>query len=88
MKPVHKQGWVRYTFCMPEQLSEIEKKLVVLEGKVDAAYASVEKMRKYMMWTGIITVAVIVIPLLLLPLFIPSFLASQGIGGPDSLQGL
>ncbi len=73
---------------MPEQLSEIEKKLVILEGKVDAAYASVEKMRKYMLWTGIITVAVIVIPLFILPFLIPSFLASQGVGTLDSYQGL
>lgn len=55
-------------------------KLAELEGKVDTVFASVEKMRKYTMWTGIITVAVIVIPLLLLPLFVPSFLASQGLG--------
>lgn len=62
------------------QLDRVELKLAELEGKVDAAFASVEKMRKYMMWTGIITIAVIVIPLLILPLFIPSFLASQGVG--------
>ncbi|HVY72729.1 MAG TPA: hypothetical protein VG984_01600 [Candidatus Paceibacterota bacterium] len=65
---------------MNEQLDRLEMKLAELEGKVDTVFASVEKMRKYTMWTGIITVAVIVIPLLLLPLFVPSFLASQGLG--------
>lgn len=74
--------------CMPEQLSEIEKKLVILETKVDATFASAEKTRKYILWTGIITAAVILIPLLLLPLFLPAFLASQGIGDINSLQGL
>lgn len=61
---------------MPEQLSNIEKKLVELEAKIDATYASSEKMRKYMMWTAIITVCVIVIPLLILPFVIPAFLSS------------
>jgi len=67
-----------------EQLDRIEIKLAELELKVDAAVKSSEKIRKYMLWTGIITVAVIVIPLLILPLFIPSFLASQGVGGIPS----
>ena len=61
---------------MPEQLDRMELKLAELEGKVDAAYESAEKVRKYMMWTAIITVAVIVLPLLILPLFLPAFLSS------------
>jgi hypothetical protein len=73
---------------MPEQLSEIEKKLVVLEAKIDATRESAEKTRKYLLWSGIITAAIILVPLLLLPLFVPSFLASQGVGTLNSLQGL
>ena len=65
---------------MNDQLDRIEVKLAELEGKIDATLRSSEKTRKYFLWTGIITVAVIVIPLLILPLFIPSFLASQGVG--------
>lgn len=65
---------------MNEQLDRMEMKLRELEGKLDALYISAEKTRKYFLWTGIITVAVIVIPLFLLPLFIPAFLASQGAG--------
>lgn len=61
---------------MPEQLSNIEKKLIELEAKIDATYASAEKMRKYMMWTAIITVGVIIIPLLILPFVIPAFLST------------
>jgi hypothetical protein len=65
---------------MQEQLDRIEVKLAELSGKVDAAYQSSEKMRKYLLWGFWITVAAILIPLLVLPLFIPSFLASQGVG--------
>jgi hypothetical protein len=65
---------------MNEQLDRIEIKLAELEGKVDATFQSSEKMRKYFVWTGIITVLAIVIPLLLLPLFVPAFLATQGVG--------
>ncbi len=65
---------------MQEQLDRIEKKLADLEGEIGAVYASSEKMRKYFLWTLIITVAVIVIPLVLLPLFLPAFFQSQGVG--------
>jgi hypothetical protein len=43
---------------------------------LDAVYGSSEKMRKYMLWGFWITVAVIVLPLMLLPLVIPAFLQS------------
>lgn len=58
----------------------MEMKLHELEGKLDMLYASAEKTRKYFLWTGIVTVALIVFPLLLLPLFVPAFLASQDVG--------
>ncbi len=67
---------------MQEQLDRIELKLAELTGKVDATYESAEKMRKIFLWTAIITVAAIVIPLLILPAVIPSFLASQGASLP------
>ena len=65
---------------MDEQLNRIEAQLKEIEGKLDATFASAEKTRKIMLWTGIITAACIIIPLFLLPLFIPAFLASQGVG--------
>lgn len=65
---------------MEEQLQRIEAKLVELEVKLDANYASTEKTRKIMLWTGILSIAFIIIPLFLLPFFVPSFLASQGAG--------
>ena len=54
---------------MDEQLQRIEQ-------KVDALYASAEKMRKYFLWTLIVTAGVIIVPLLILPLVIPFFLNS------------
>ena len=72
---------------MNEQLDRIEMRIAELTGKLDEAFVSIEKTRKYMFWTGVITVVVIVVPLLLLPLFLPAFLASQGVD-TSSLQGL
>ena len=65
---------------MNEQLDRMEIKLAELQGQLDKVYASSEKMRKYFMWTLIITVCAIVLPLLILPAVIPSFLVSQGVG--------
>jgi hypothetical protein len=58
---------------------EILEKLAALEAKVDAAYVSAEKTRKYLLWSGIIAAALIVVPLLILPLVIPAFLSSVAI---------
>lgn len=63
------------------ELERLEAKLSVLEGKVDAAYQSSERVRTYLLWGFWLTVAAIAVPLLLLPLFVPAFLASQGVGG-------
>lgn len=52
----------------------LEQKIEELEKKVDAIYVSVEKTRKYILWTAIITVAVVVLPLIGLVFVIPSFL--------------
>lgn len=65
---------------MDEGLDRIELKLAELEGKVDAAYESSEKIRKYLLWGFWITVATIALPLLIMPLLIPAFLASTGVG--------
>lgn len=61
---------------MNEQLDKIQIQLASLEGKVDQMYQSSEKMRKYMLWGFWITVGAIVVPLLILPLFLPAFLGS------------
>ncbi len=51
-----------------------EKKLAELEEKVDKIYISVEKTRKYQLWTMIITIVIVVVPAIGLVFAIPSFL--------------
>ncbi len=53
---------------------ELTQRLAVLEEKVDKMYSSVEKLRKYFLWTGVITLALFILPLIGLALAIPSFL--------------
>ncbi len=56
--------------------NDLQNKIVELERKIDEVYISVEKTRKYIMWTGIITAAVIILPLIGLIFVIPSFISS------------
>lgn len=59
---------------MNEQLDRIEQKL-------DATYKSAEKMRKYFLWSTVITLSLIILPLVVIPFVLPAFLAAQGLGG-------
>jgi len=61
-----------------------DKKIIELEEKINKIYISVEKTRKYFLWTGIITIAVIVLPLIALMFVLPSFMTNY----VGSLQGL
>ena len=61
---------------MEEQLKQFGEKLAEMEAKIDATYRSSEKMRKYFLWTLIITLVVIVVPLLIIPFVLPAFLSS------------
>ena len=63
-------------------------KLTELEAKVDAAYTAAYKTYRIMWWTGVISLVVIVVPLLLLPLVLPAFFSAEGVGSMNSLQGL
>ena len=60
------------------------KRLAELEAKIDAIYISVEKTRKYFMWTLIISVALFVLPLIGLVFAIPAFMNNY----VGSVQGL
>ncbi|MFA6094813.1 MAG: hypothetical protein WC757_02900 [Candidatus Paceibacterota bacterium] len=53
---------------------DILQKLEDQQKKIDAIFVSVEKTRKYFLWTMIITVALFVLPLIGLLFAIPSFL--------------
>jgi hypothetical protein len=63
---------------------ELENKLKELEAKLDLVYRSAEKSRKYLMWTGIITAAVIILPLIAMVFVLPSFISSY----TDTLNSL
>jgi len=62
---------------------ELKQELDALNAKIDATFQSSEKMRKYFLWTLIITAIAIVIPLLILPFFTSSLLSSysSALGG-------
>lgn len=62
---------------IPTRLSELEK-------KVDAIYISVEKTRKYLYWTMIITIVLFVLPLIGLLFAVPAFITNYS----DTLGGV
>jgi len=62
---------------------DIIKRIEQLEAKVDMVYKSAEKTRKYILWTFIFGVVVVVLPLIGLFFAIPTFLDSL-----NSLEGL
>lgn len=53
---------------------DISQKLQEQTEKIDAIYVSVEKTRKYFLWTLIITIALFVLPLIGLLFVIPAFI--------------
>ncbi len=53
---------------------DLIKKIDEQQAKIDQIYISVEKTRKYFLWTMIITIALFVLPLIGLFFAIPSFL--------------
>jgi hypothetical protein len=53
---------------------EILEKLAAQEKKIDAMYTSVEKLRKYFLWTVIITVVTFVLPLIAVVAILPWFI--------------
>ena len=59
---------------------EILKRIDEQGKKIDAIYLSVERTRKYFLWTLIVTVALVVFPLIGLFLVIPQFLSTYSQG--------
>lgn len=58
---------------MPEDQTQ---RLVALEQKIDAIYESTEKTRKYLQWTLIVTIVLVVLPTLGLMFAIPAFVSN------------
>ena len=63
---------------------ELAARLDEIAAKADAAWKAAESTRKYLLWTGVITIAVIVIPLIALAFVVPSFISSYA----TTLNGL
>jgi hypothetical protein len=57
---------------------QIMQKLEELERKIDENKITVDKMRRYFMWTLIISAVVIILPIFGLLFAIPQFLSSYG----------
>lgn len=53
---------------------ETKEKLEALQKRVEEIYISVEKTRKYFLWTLVITIVMIVLPLIGLAIVIPIFM--------------
>lgn len=53
-----------------------DARLQALEEKIDKITISVEKTRKYLQWTFIITVAVFVLPLIAAAFVVPAFIGN------------
>ena len=55
---------------------DILKKLEAQEQKIDAIFKSVERTRKYFLWTLVISIVVIVVPLIGIVFLLPTLLNS------------
>jgi type IV secretory pathway component VirB8 len=56
--------------------NETSQRLALLEEKIEKIYISVEKTRKYFLWTLIISVALFVLPVIGLAFAIPAFMTN------------
>ena len=67
--------------------TELAQRIALLEEKVDKIYISVEKTRKYFLWTMIISVVLFVLPVIGLVFAIPLFMTNY-IAPLQNLQSL
>ena len=56
----------------PELLAKLDE----ISAKADAAFKAAESTRKYLFWTGVVTVVLFVVPLIGLAFVIPQFVGS------------
>lgn len=64
--------------CYDLLMETSEEQHIRLEEKIDAVYASVEKVRKYLLTTLIVTVITIVLPIILALFMVPMALSTFG----------
>lgn len=60
---------------------EILKKIEAQDKRLEEIYNSVEKMRKYFLWTLIISIALIILPLIGLLFLVPKILSTISLSG-------
>ena len=63
----------------PELLAKLDE----IGAKADKAYHAAETVRKYLFWTGVVSIALVVLPLIGLAFAIPQFISSY----TTTLQG-
>mgnify|MGYP001576370456 CR=1 FL=1 len=66
---------------MDDQYKRLETRLDTIESKINAVFESAEKTRKYFLWTFIMGIVVVLLPLLFLPAFLSSFMGTLAIPG-------
>ncbi len=66
---------------------DISIRIAALEEKIDKIYVSVEKTRKYFLWTMIVTAALVVLPAIGLVFAIPAFLQNY-VGSINDINNL
>jgi type IV secretory pathway component VirB8 len=60
-------------------------RIEILEQKIDAIYTSVEKTRKIILWTAIVSIALFVLPLIGIAFALPSFMNNY-VGNINALE--
>jgi hypothetical protein len=58
--------------------AELKSRLDALEQKLNATFVAADKTRKYMLWAGIISAILIVLPLIGIFFAAPSLMSSYG----------
>jgi len=56
----------------PELLAKLEE----IGAKADKAYHAAETVRKYLFWTGVVSIALVVLPLIGLMFAVPQFIST------------
>jgi hypothetical protein len=64
--------------------ADLATRLDALEKKIDAIHVSVQKTRRYIWWSGVMTFLFFVLPIIGLAFVIPSFIANY----TTQLQGI
>ena len=55
---------------------ELVAKLDEISANAEKAYQAAERVRKYLFWTGVVTIALVVLPLIGLAFAIPQFITT------------